>query len=176
MAVTFQKCPLDVMETIRRVMHEQHDRLEENAVKVVAIFANAGTDSKGIGKPAVKLHGKPCAATVRVTSLKDRTLYGGDALITIDEKVWDGLTDQQQEALIDHELEHLQIIVKDGQVQTDDLGRPKLKCRPHDWEVSGFQCIVERRGEDALEALEARNFMANYGPLFQWAANRKAVG
>ena len=35
---------------------------------------------------------------------------------------------------------------------TDDAGRPKLKMRPHDFEVGGFFDIVQRNGSAAVEA------------------------
>jgi hypothetical protein len=44
----------------------------------------------------------------------------------------------------------------EGQIKTDDCGRPKLRLRPHDFEIAGFDAIIERHGAAAVEARATR--------------------
>lgn len=50
-------------------------------------------------------------------------------------------------------------------MKTDDVGRPKLKMRLHDWQMGGFREIAQRYGSDALEVVEARKFEEVYGDV-----------
>ncbi len=84
----------------------------------------------------------------------DRVAGKADADLKIDEENWNGLTDRQREALLHHELLHLEVKSdEEGHVQTDDCGRPKLKIRPHDWEAGGFNQVAEAYREDSPEAI-----------------------
>jgi hypothetical protein len=180
MPTTYEKCGDNVVSVMRRMIKEHHPDLIEADVKIQCLFANAGKDKQGNHKPAVKRQGVACSAKVRIVSLKDRAAGNADSEIILDENVWNRLSKEEREALFDHELEHL-IPKREGghdgaPIETDDLGRPKLKLKPHDWEVWGFQSIVERHGKAALEFQAAQQFRDEFGQLLMWAEDKELVG
>lgn len=97
----------------------------------------------------------------------------------IDGYEWNKASDRQRLALIDHELEHLALIEnkptkKEPNLtgfKRDDLGRPKLKTRPHDWELAGFQTIALRHGENSHEARQFAAFRDEFGQLNMFGPN-----
>lgn len=180
MPVTYEQCGDNVLSVMNRMTKAHHPNLIAADVKIQCLFANAGKDKTGAHKPAVKRQGVACAAKVRIVSLKDRAAGNADAEIIIDENVWEKLSKEERDALFDHELEHLipktQGNAKDAPVEFDDLGRPKLKIKPHDWEVWGFQSIVERHGKNALDFQCAQDFRDKFGQLLMWAEDKQLVG
>jgi hypothetical protein len=136
-------------------------------------------DREGEQIPSLKLHGYACAATVRATTLKQRALGQRDALIVFDAFTWERLDDDERRAVIDHELYHLQVVSEERGVpfvlwdpvakciatvpKHDDLGRPKLKLRLHDWHLGGFRAIAERHGDAALEVRAFRSTADEHG-------------
>ena len=150
---TFKKCGQEIKHLVNRAMKNWHKQLEEFEVTVDCLFAFATTDANGDTTGcALKKNGLPAAALIRVTPLKDRTKGNGDAEMQIDGDEWENYSDKQKLALIDHELEHLQLLFdKDGGLKRDDLDRPKLRLRPHDREVGWFDDVVKRHGRDAFE-------------------------
>jgi hypothetical protein len=133
----------DAVDTmVAEVMEEYHPKLHAEGVTVGTLFAFGGDDAI----PVLKHHGWPAAAVVKINSLKDRVRGLADATITIDKATWNEYPDATRRALIDHELEHLQLVmVKDTMfVQHDDHDRPKLKIKPHDFELGVFKST--RRG------------------------------
>ena len=87
---------------------------------------------------------------MKVNSEKHRAQGLPDASIVIDQDAWGDLSDQSRIALIDHELEHLERYLRaKNEPLEDDLGRPKLKVKLHDWQLGGFRSISERHLEHA---------------------------
>jgi hypothetical protein len=152
-------CPDEVSALMKQVLREHHKLLHDAAVTVLCMFADAGEDEEGRPVPAVKLHGVPCAATVRKTSARDRACGMADAVITIDKRIWYTIGDPARLALLDHELEHLAVdFDEDGSLRLDTSERPVVKIRLHDWELHGFENVVERHGLAAIESLSLRDF------------------
>jgi predicted Fe-S protein YdhL (DUF1289 family) len=105
-------------------------------------------------KPALKHHGYPAAALIGITNPKERIDGCADLRLEIDSLEWSRMSERQREAVIAHELLHIQVTTVPGQdttPATDDYGRPKVKLRLHDWEVGGFSLIVDWYGDDAIE-------------------------
>ena len=167
MATTFRLCDEKIHAMIRRVMHEHHADLERENVTVQAIMATAEGDEEII--PALKNAGYPIAAKIQVTSLQDRIRGLPDAKLTIDDYAWSAISESRREALIDHELEHLDIVLRATKlgivVARDDCGRTKLRIKAHDWELTGFAAVVERHGEASIESLQIVRFSETYGQL-----------
>lgn len=68
-----------------------------------------------------------------------------DFVIILNEEAWHDLSDEQREALIDHELCHAQVARdKDGIAKKDERGRTVYRSRKHD--IEEFREIVERHG------------------------------
>src|SRR5207237_2850403 len=93
--------------------------------------------------PAIKHHGSPARATIKVVALKDRLTKGYDAELLIDEAEYNQMRPEHINALIDHELCHLALALKKGKIVLDDLGRPRLKTIAADWDAGdGFAAVV----------------------------------
>jgi hypothetical protein len=149
---------------VGQVMHKHHASLETNKIKIGTVFVETDADeTTGAVPPALTDHGMPCAAKIRLAPTRDRILHGYDAVLEIDALEWEGLSGQQRTALIDHELTHVCFKSnKEGEYVRDAYGRPKLELRPHDWEVSGFDAVVQRHKGDAVEALNFRRVQRNH--------------
>ena len=172
MQVTYQPASEEVNELIAAVMGKHHQPLEQVSLEVKGWFAYAERDEAGLPKGmALKLHGYACMATVKVNNLKQRVQGLGDAEIMFDGDRWDDLAEEEQFALIDHELCHLMVKVdKVGAVKMDAHGRPLLKMRLHDWQIGGFREVVQRHGANALDLQVFDALMASDGQLlFPWA-------
>lgn len=158
MGTTYCKDNMAIGEIVADLMPKHHGRLDAIEVSVDVMIA---TNNRG---PAVKLHGRPCIATVKVNSLKDRARGYADATITIDRGAWGRLSEASRVAVIDHELEHLQPVrdKKSGQPKYDDRGRPRLTCKPHDWDLGGFIAIVDRHGDAAVDAMAIRKVLETH--------------
>lgn len=160
----------EVFGLMAEIIAEHYPDLEELEVEVGVMFA---FNPKG---PAVKLHGRACAAVIKINSLKARAEGLPDATITIDGHLWgrgdEKLPRRRRIALLDHELHHLVVVHdKNGDPVADDLGRPKLKMKPHDFEVGWFRVIAERHGRDSFEVEQAAKLTDEHGQLlFPWAA------
>ena len=155
MPTTFLKDTGAVREILEFVEERYHQRLRDVHVTYDILLAYADPDAKNPAPP-VSFAGYPAAATVRINGLKQRAQGLADVLLTIDGDGWGCLVAEEQRALIDHELTHLVIVTKHLEVAYDDLGRVRLKCRKHDWQIGGFDAIVERHREHALELQACR--------------------
>lgn len=168
MGTTYEAAKQDVTDMMREAADLWHGNLVKAEVSITVLMAY---NEDG---PAVKLHGYPCAATVKINSLKDRVEGKGDATITIDAREWEMLTDAERAALLDHELEHLELVMEKGSQtvwKVDDHGRPKLRMKLHDWQLGGFDSIAARHREHALEVQQFRHVAeAKQQLLFEFAA------
>lgn len=136
-----------VCNLVRAVMHKHFPALVQLSVTVKTLFAYAGKDKNGDPKgPAMKRNGIALAGKIKVTSQADRAAGLDDAVMTLDGDRWDEWMPRTQEALIHHELTHLETTGK-----VDDCGRPKLKSRPHDHECGVFEATMAAYGKDALD-------------------------
>lgn len=154
MPVTYQKAPHEVAELVEEVAGRFHTDLVKAAVRYDLLFAFGPRDEETGEKldDPLKLRGVACLAIVRVVNLRDRAKGMGDAEIAFDADRWCDLTPQQQEALVDHELEHLVLrLNRHNKIKLDDLGRPRLGLKPHDFDLGGFYSIIRRHTGAALE-------------------------
>lgn len=158
----YSNAPEEVTDRIDRLIQKHHPELEAAEVDVRALFANSENDS-----PPVKLGGYECYAIVKIVGAKERVQGLGDALIIIDEERWKKLNERRRDALIDHELMHLQV-QKDsaGFVKKDDHERPRLKMKLHDWQLGGFAQVTKWYGADALEAQSIKVASDAFGQSF----------
>lgn len=148
MPTTFEDCTQDVLDIAAKLMSRFYRDLIEADVSIRYLFAS---NPDAIGG-CLKFHGYPAAAIVKVNSLKDRVEGKTDCTITIDREWWTSHDELECTALIDHELFHILIAHDDdGQLIVDDASRPKVKLRPHDFEIGGFDEIAKRHGPHAEE-------------------------
>lgn len=135
------------------------------------IFAHGdcNRDGERVGV-AIKKDGVRALGIARVTPLKQRAKGCADAEIVLDGDWWqEEASPEQQAALLDHELFHVELkLDRDGGVRTDDLQRPLLKLKPHDWEMGMFNAIAARHGTASQEVILAKAMMEENGQLY-WA-------
>ena len=162
---TFSQAP-DVGLVIERMQEAHHEDLDEVTISALFAFDNESS------LPVLKHQGYPAGATVRITALKDRALGVADAQIIVDRAGWLALSGRQRDALIDHELTHLEVKTeeeegaKDPVAVYDVLGRPKLLMRKHDHQFGWFDEVAQRHGEASPEVRQARVLMEKSGQLY----------
>ncbi len=185
MGLYYEKADEGVERLVLHALEQYHRELLACDVRVDLLMVSK-VDKEGESKGhALKHGGYPAAATVKIVPLKQRALGNGDALITIDSESWEFLDPEQQEALVDHELEHIQVVSANGpkfchmndagelvgEAKRDDHGRPKLKLRKHDWQLGGFTSIAKRHGANAVEVMAIERCRNEQGQYFwDWSA------
>lgn len=160
----YEKAPAEVIQIVERMTERYHPTLRDAGASIVCLMAFPTEDKNGDSTgPALTHQGYPAQAVVKIIGLKERTDGRADAEICIDGENWPTLSDAQKDALIDHELEHLEPKYdKHGLLVRDDLNRPKLKIRKHDHQFGWFDAIVRRHGRAALEFLQFDEFQTRY--------------
>jgi hypothetical protein len=160
---TFSAAPQELQVALHHMLEKHHPDLKAGGVELDVLLAHGPRNKHGnLISPALKQAGYECGVLVQINSLKHRALGLGDVLILIDGDRWPDWTTRQRHAVLDHELEHIDVrwaIAPDfddedrlvGEPELDDLGRPKVSLRLHDWQIGGFSSIAERWGNDALE-------------------------
>lgn len=131
-------------------------------IDYVFAYGTRDDDGKLIGD-AIKQHGVKALGLCKVVSLKDRAKGLGDAEILIDHDWWEKAGREEAKAVLHHELYHLK-----PTAQTDDLGRPKLKLRKHDWFFGWFDVIAKIHGEASQERKQAKTILDQSGQYY-WA-------
>ncbi len=180
MPIAYEKAKQRVVDLLGDVMSEHHPELAACEVTVDILMVSSH-DKEGSRLPdAVKLHGYPCLATMKIVPLKQRVLGQADALLSIDELAWEDLSEEQQVAALDHELEHIEVVDEDGGFvsvdpdtsemigtpKSDDIGRPVLKLKLHDWQLGGFRNVAKRHGIHAIEVQQADECRDENGQYF----------
>lgn len=167
---TFQRCDKTIDDLAASILsqYETHKPLVSCGVKIDFVFALP--DCNDHGDPindALTKNGIKALGICRKLSLKDRALGRGDAEISLDGDWWAKASGDEQAALLDHELHHIEVKAdKAGNVQYDDLGRPQLKLRKHDVEVGWFSLIAERHGLASQERIQAKRIMDVEGQFY----------
>jgi hypothetical protein len=157
MASIYSKAPDAVRDRALPLLEKNHFELFNHELRIDFIFANAALNDDGVPTgPAVSHNGYPAAAIARILSTKDRVMGRGDCEIVIDADRWPQMSEPEQDALLDHELEHFQIANdKYGSPKLDDIHRPKLRLKKHDHQFGWFDNIARRHG---LASGEVRQF------------------
>jgi hypothetical protein len=159
---TYETCPQSVADRVAALIKKSYPDLINCNTKVDLLFVSTNSDG-----PALCLHGYPCAAVVRALRSKDRAAGRGDAEIVIDRVGYEAMTDLRRDALLDHELYHLEVALDRAQrYKVDGEGRPILKMRKHDREFGWFDEIARRHGENSFEIRQARNLLGEQGQLY----------
>lgn len=168
---TYRQCDHEIRDRAQALIGEHHPDLLEAGVTIDFLFAFATKDEEtGIPKgPAIRVGGYACAAVTRVVSLVDRTKGVSDAEILIDGDRWDEWTTRHQDALLDHEIEHLELKMTKGKkpvVVRDAADRPMLRLKKHDHQFGWFDSIAMRWGADSFEVQQATLFANERGQYY----------
>ena len=162
---SYKKDTGDIIDVAAEVLkkHETHAPILARKVRIDFLFAFGDRDETNgelIG-PAIKSQGIQALGLCRKVNLKDRTKGMGDAEITIDGDWWETASPEQQAALLDHELHHIAVSEKN-----DDIGRPVIKLRKHDFQFGWFTLIAQRNGVHAQERIQAKGIMDAAGQFY----------
>ena len=150
----------------KTLMIQYHNELFEHEVKIDYLFAFGELDEETSEKlaPAINHHGWPALGLASRTKLKDRVKGMGDCEILLDGDEWPKMTYAQQLALLDHELEHFELKRdKFGNIEKDDIDRPKLTLREHDRQHGWFDNIAQRHGINSNEVKQFRAIITEAG-------------
>ena len=165
---TFRRCDDSVPAMARELMRrfETHAPLLDARVNIDFVFAFGDRDevTGELTSGALKKNGVKALGIARKLPPKDRALGRADAEIALDGDDWQDSNEDERRALLDHELHHL---VPTG--KTDDMDRPMLKLRPHDFEFGWFKVIAARHGVASQERIQAKAVMDDAGQYF-WPA------
>ena len=159
----YEDCEDEVSEIVDALFETSQAHIAGQKPKIGYYFIDYDEDTKEAAEnkhrelpPVLKLHGVACAATIKINSYKARVQGHPDVTVTISKAAWEEFDDGQRAALLDHELTHLIVCG-----ETDDLGRPCFKMRPHDYDLSIFGEVVRRHGKAALEVKMTVNFLTS---------------
>lgn len=155
----------NVSEMAERLIerYETHGTLTDNHVRIDYLFAFAEVDETTgeIIGDALKCHGVKALGIARKLGLKDRAKGMGDAEICLDGDWWANADEKEREALLDHELHHICATDK-----RDNLGRPVIKLRKHDFQFGWFSLIAQRHGQHSQERQQAKAMMDVAGQFY----------
>lgn len=175
MSKSYSKAPDECGERVAHLLKLFHPDLVKAGV-TVDLISIANDD----GEPCLTHQGYPAAAVVRIVDSKGRTMGRGDAEIVIDEAYYIGLTDAEKDALLDHELYHIELKMRTNKetgeemLALDENGRPKLKLRKHDVQAGWFSEIAKRHGAASLERKQALSiYLAGQQTYFAFDAGEQ---
>ena len=163
---TYQKCDKAVYDLAQQILAEfgTHTPVLEANVKIDLVFAFKTGDTSDAC--ALKCHGARALGITRRISLKDRAQGRGDVEIALDGDWWMKTTVANRRALLDHELHHIQPDEDLRGFVLDDLNRPKITLRKHDFQFGWFNIIAERHGEASIERQQAAEILLTGGQYY----------
>jgi hypothetical protein len=164
MPTTYAKADTLAKECVSRVIAEHYQDFVAAEVTIDVLYAFA--DPEG-DKPAIEKRGHRQLAEVRILSLRDRVKGHADAEITLDGDAWANMPNERREAIVDHELYHIELRRdKEGTVLTDDHSRPQMKMRNHDREMGWFDIIAKRHGSASGEVQQLKALFDENGQTY----------
>lgn len=161
MGKTYNRAPQIVEDKAQALILRNYPDIDKAELKIdyLFCFSDAG--------PAITNGGYPAIGQCKVISLKDRSKGMGDVEIMLDQTAFMNMSSDQQDALIDHELNHIIILRDDdGLLKTDDLNRPRVTMRKHDYQMGWFTCIAQRHGAASPEVYQAKILFEENGQAF----------
>lgn len=164
---SYKKCSQEVLDMSESIIAKHHKELDALGVTIDFVFAYADENEEGEKTgPAIVHNGYPADGLCKKQPLLNRLLGTADALILLDGDRWDNRSEEEQAALLDHEINHLEVAHKaDGEVIRDKVNRPKLKMRLHDVQAGWFEVIAKRHGMASGEVQQAQQ-IASMGQTF----------
>lgn len=168
MSKLYSKAPSGVEERVAHLIKIMFPDLKDAGVRVDLLSV---ADDDPEVEHALKVRGIPAYGCCKAVDIKGRTMGRGDAEITIDEAKYITLPDATKDALLAHELNHIELqIGKKGKVKLDCMRRPKIKMRAHDIEIGWFMNIAEKFGSASIEVKQSTQmYLQHKQTLFEFA-------
>lgn len=171
MSKSYDRAPTEVAERAYKLIGKYHPDVNEADLTIDFIFVRNPDGA------AVTHGGYRALALCKVISLKDRAMDRGDVEIQIDAEVYEKMSSAEKDALLDHELYHIEVQREDpegdgdqgdarGSIKTDDLDRPKVRLKKHDYQFGWFTAIAERHGPASPEVVQAKILWDEAGQAF----------
>jgi PHD/YefM family antitoxin component YafN of YafNO toxin-antitoxin module len=159
MPKTYLKPDVAVKKLLTDVIKKIHPELENLRIGLVMVEPNRDAEGNRTGHAITRM-GTPVVAKISKVSIEKRVHTPFEAIVLIDAERWESMRDDQQKALLDHELTHLELVRDEaGKVVQDDDLRPKIRLRPDDWVLTGFLDVVKRHGDAAVEYQAIRDLV-----------------
>lgn len=169
---TYELCDGEIYQRVRALIRKNHPLLEKSGASVCLLFAYAPKDAE-TGTPtgpALTSNGYAAAAITKIANLKDRVKGMADAEIVIDGDSWEDWPLEQQEALLDHELTHLDPQWEGSEEKPrflfDANERPLMKLKKHDHQYGWFNSVAERHGIHSFEVQQATRLYESHQAYF----------
>lgn len=164
MSKIYSPAPSGVAERVAHLVKVFHPDIHAAGVKIDLISV---ADDDPEVEHALKLRGMPAYATCRAVDVKGRTMGRGDVEIVIDEAKYLTMPDATKDAVLDHEIEHIELqISKKGKVKLDCVRRPKIKMKLHDVEFGWFESVAKRHGIASIECKQATKLFVFHEQIF----------
>ena len=166
MPTTYEKADNTIYNLIQERIEKFYPDLEKVDLTLDVMVAENDN-----GDHPVKVNGYPSPAAIKITPLKARAKGLADVELILDWAAFKSMTRNQQEALIDKELYYLEVQRdKEENIKFDDLGRPKIRLKKHDYQLGWFREIAVRHKGDSPEVYQAKILWNNDGKTFFPAA------
>lgn len=167
----FKPADEEVMDLLQRALRSYHPSLvQENVViRVVMVEPDKDPETLMPKAPALTVGGFPVLAKVKLASGTERAAGGYDVVISINDWRWEQLEEAHKLACLDHELEHVVLDVdRDGLTKRTETGRAKLRTRPDDYMINGFDSVAQRHGQNSIEVLQLRGTALSHQLVFDF--------
>lgn len=168
MGKSYSKASDDVRDRSAHLIKVFHTDLRDAGLRIDWLFV--ATDAED-GSPALTHGGYPADAVISVVGPKERALGNGDVKCVIDEARYLTMTAAEKDALLDHEIYHVELKRnKYGKVKLDEHGRPKVGMKKHDVQIGHFVEIAKRHGAASGEVQQMTGIYLKYRQeLFSFA-------
>lgn len=168
---TFNEGSQDHYDVLNHLVASRFFDVEASGTTIEILTAWA---TKPGGKVLVQ-RGHTVLVKVKVTSAEDRTAGYKDVRIVVDGPRWSGASPRRREAILAEALYSLDFERMGTGYARDDQDRPVITIKTTDWEISGFQRVLEWYGEDSLEQRGFELVNATVGQkVFPFAAAEQA--
>ena len=169
----YDHAPPETYERIAALIERFHPDLKKAAIRIDLLMASSDSENAH----AVTCGGYSAYAVVKILGPKERAMGRGDAEIVIDRDEYEAMTPAKRDALLDHELYHLNVkLDRVGQPTRDDYQRPCLKLRKHDRQFGWFDEVARRHGANSIEVQQATQIREEAGQLYlSFTADEVAV-
>jgi hypothetical protein len=153
----------DVRTRVTALVKKYYPELLKVGLKIDLQFVTSDDE-----EPALSVGGGyPAKAIIRKIPARDRHMGLGDCRIEIDEDIYEGMNDAERDALLDHELYHLELVLdKNRKPKPDGAGRPKLALKLHDRQFGWFDAIARRHGAASTEVQQAKQLIHETGQMY----------